>query len=61
MSRQEELLQMARLLRAQAEAMATRDVKQAFRKMADQYEKEARQPNRPDLHITHPHFPKSAA
>jgi hypothetical protein len=43
MSRKEELLKMARLLRAQAEGMSSRDAKQAFRKMADYYQREAEQ------------------
>jgi hypothetical protein len=42
MSRKEELLEMVRLLRAQAEGMSSRDAKQAFRKMADYYEQEAK-------------------
>jgi hypothetical protein len=43
MSRKEELLKMASLLRSQADAMSGRDAKQAFRKMADYYEHEAKQ------------------
>jgi hypothetical protein len=43
MSRKEELLKMAHLLRAQADAMNSRDAKQAFRKMADYYQREAEQ------------------
>ena len=43
MSRKDELLKMARLLRAQAEGMSSRDAKQAFRKMADYYQGEAEQ------------------
>jgi hypothetical protein len=42
MSRKEELLEMVRLLRSQANAMSSRDAKQAFRKMADYYEEEAK-------------------
>ena len=41
-SRKEELLEMARSLRAQAEGMSSRDAKQAFQKMADHYEQEAK-------------------
>jgi hypothetical protein len=41
MSRKKELLEMARLLRSQADGMSSRDAKQAFRKMADYYEQEA--------------------
>jgi hypothetical protein len=40
MSRKEELLEMVRLLRSQANAMSGRDAKQAFR--ADYYEEEAK-------------------
>jgi hypothetical protein len=48
MSRKKELLEMARLLRSQADGMSSRDAKQAFRKMADYYEQEAKQlQNRP--------------
>jgi len=43
MSRKEELLKTARLLRLQADAMSSRDAKQAFRKMADYYQREAEQ------------------
>ena len=43
MSRKEELLKMAHLLRAQADAMNSREAKQAFRKMADYYQREAEQ------------------
>jgi hypothetical protein len=43
MSRKQELLETARLLRSQADAMRSRDAKQAFRKMADYYEQEAEQ------------------
>ena len=43
MSRKEELLEMARLLRSQADAMSGRDAKQSFRKMADYYKHEAEQ------------------
>ena len=42
MSRKEELLEMARVLRAQAQGMSSRDVKQAFEKMAEHYEQEAK-------------------
>jgi hypothetical protein len=42
MSRKQELLELARLLRSQADAMSSRDAKQAFRKMADYYEQEAK-------------------
>ena len=45
MSRKEELFKMARLLRLQADAMNGRDAKQAFRKMADYYQREAEQLN----------------
>ena len=45
MSRKEELLKMAHLLHLQADAMSTRDAKQAFRKMADYYQREAKQLN----------------
>jgi hypothetical protein len=43
MSRKEELLKMAHLLRLQADATSSRDAKQAFRKMADYYQREAEQ------------------
>jgi hypothetical protein len=43
MSRKEELLKTAHLLRSQADAMSSRDAKQAFRKMADYYQREAEQ------------------
>jgi hypothetical protein len=43
MSRKEELLKTAHLLRSQADAMSSRDAKQAFRKMADYYQREAGQ------------------
>jgi hypothetical protein len=43
MSRKEELVKMASLLRSQADAMSGRVAKQAFRKMADYYEHEAKQ------------------
>jgi len=43
MSRKDELLKMAHLLRLQADAMNSRDAKQAFRKMADYYQREAEQ------------------
>jgi len=43
MSRKEELLITARLLRSQADAMSGRDAKQAYRKMADYYQREAEQ------------------
>ena len=45
MSRKEELFKMARLLRSQADAMNSRDAKQAFRKMTDYYQREAEQLN----------------
>jgi hypothetical protein len=41
MSRKEELFKMVRLLHSQADAMSSRDAKQAFRKMADHYQREA--------------------
>jgi hypothetical protein len=41
MSRKEELFKMVRLLHSQADAMGSRDAKQAFRKMADHYQREA--------------------
>jgi len=41
MSRKEELVKMASVLRSQADAMSGRDAKQAFRKMADYYQREA--------------------
>ena len=43
MSRKEELFKMVDLLRSQADTMSGRDAKQAFRKMADYYELEAKQ------------------
>ena len=43
MSRKEELFKMVHLLRSQADAMSSRDAKQAFRKMADYYQREAEQ------------------
>jgi hypothetical protein len=43
MSRKEELFKMVRLLHSQADAMSSRDAKQAFRKMADYYQREAEQ------------------
>jgi hypothetical protein len=66
MSRKEELLEMARLLRAQADAMSSRDAKQAFRKMADYYKQEADKlsgPPAPDIFVgsKKPRSPKSAA
>src|SRR5215813_13158788 len=39
MSRKEELLKMASLLRSQADGLSSRDAKQAFQKMADYYPK----------------------
>jgi hypothetical protein len=65
MSRKDELLEMARLLRAQADAMS-RDAKQAFRKMADDYKQEADKlsgPAAPDMVVgsKKPRPPKSAA
>jgi hypothetical protein len=57
MSRKEELLITARLLRSQADAMSGRDAKQAFRKMADYYQREAEQ--RPPWHQLR--FPYSSA
>ena len=41
MSRKDELLRMASLLRLQANAISSRDGKQAFQKMADYYQHEA--------------------
>jgi len=43
MSRKEELLKMASLLRSQADGLSSRDAKQAFQKMADYYQHEAEQ------------------
>jgi hypothetical protein len=43
MSRKDELFKMVHLLRSQANAMSSRDAKQAFRKMADYYQREAEQ------------------
>ena len=43
MSRKEELFKMAHLLRLQADAISSRDAKQAFQKMADYYQHEADQ------------------
>jgi hypothetical protein len=64
MSRKEELLEMARLLRSQADAMNSRDAKQAFRKMADYYEQEAKKlQNTPNIFARSKkaRSPKSAA
>ena len=41
MSRKDELLKMASLLRLQADALSSRDGKQAFQKMANYYQHEA--------------------
>jgi hypothetical protein len=49
MSRKEELLKTARLLRLQADAMSSRDAKQAFRKMADYYQREASERPVPEI------------
>jgi hypothetical protein len=64
MPRKEELLEMARLLRSQADAMNSRDAKQAFRKMADYYEQEAKKlQNTPNIFARSKkaRSPKSAA
>jgi hypothetical protein len=66
MSRKDELLEMARLLHSQADAMNSRDAKQAFRKIADYYKQEADKLNgrpAPDINVRNKkaHSPKSAA
>jgi hypothetical protein len=65
MSRKEELLKTASLLRSQADAMNSRETKQAFRKMADFYQHEAAQlQDRPATEMRRSHrwsFTKSAA
>jgi len=62
MSRKDELLEMARLLRSQADAMSGRDAKQSFRKMADYYKYEAEKLNgrpAPEIFMRSNHGPRS--
>jgi len=64
MSRKNELLKMAHMLRLQADAMYGRDAKQAFQKMADYYEREAKNLQDrpvPEIMPSKPHSTKSAA